>query len=44
MTLDSFQIVGTTPDRRDAFKIVVSGSANSKANSFKLRSGKLSGP
>ena len=44
MTLDSFQIVGTTPDERDVLEIVVTGSANLKANSFKIWPGTLSGP
>ena len=42
---ESIQIAGTKiPEARDELKIVVTGSANSWANSFKIRHGTLSGP
>ena len=43
-TVASFHCVGSTPERRELFRILVSGMLSSKANSFTILFGNWSGP
>ena len=43
-TVASFHCVGTTPERREVFRILVSGVLSSKANSWTILFGNWSGP